>query len=81
MEVEEKMNLILRNNLEMAEVVKKHITEYKKALDIMQCFFNDYTSVASELSGIPESVIVARIKDCSNQPKAETNHLFVVKDN
>ena len=78
MDIEDKVNVILKHNIEMTEAMGKYVFEQQKALNTMQCFFNDYISVASELSGIPKSVIIDRIKECSHQQQVETN-LFVVK--
>lgn len=65
-------------NLEMLKVIRGLAEGQIKMSQINQSIFNDYLSVASELTNVPQSLIVQRVKDNFSQDIPETN-LFVVK--
>lgn len=69
---------ISENNSQLVHVIRQQAEDNLKLMKLNQAFFNDYVSVASELTNVPQSVIVRRVKEAAEDNSQQTN-LFVVR--
>jgi hypothetical protein len=69
---------LAESNVKMLEIIKKQSDDNLKLIAINQAFFNDYVAVSSELTSVPQSVIIDRVIEASSDDSQSTN-LYVVK--